>query len=119
MVAISINPAMRDEISRHIRDGMLRVVVSDPAFIARAESLLKQIDPNRNIDFILARDYKRLPETETTTLFTKAARRELGLAEFHLISGDVPFISTESAQELSEAIVRLACGLASGRGTAD
>ena len=110
LIAVSISPALRDEIKKRILEGKLRVVVADPAFMERGKAFLQKINGGGgNIEFVLARDYKSEPYTESPTLYTKAARRELGLAEFHLISGDIPFICPESAREICELIVRLSC----------
>lgn len=111
MVAVSINPQLRDEMARRISGGRLVVVVADPAFLTRATAFLRQLKGGDNVELRLARDHKRRQNghDESRTIYTKAARRELGLAEFHLLSADTPFISGESAQEIFELIVRLSC----------
>ena len=107
MIAICINPSMRDEIARHIQAGPLRVVVADTQFVERAMLFLKQMRNGANVQMVLAADYQPARHNDMPVLFTKAACRELGLPEFHLISGDTPFISAQSAGEISEQIIQL------------
>lgn len=103
-VSIVVNPAIRDEIARRMRDGMLRVVIADRAFLARTQSFMGP-DIAPNLEVVLASDYNALTDKdEVPTLFTKAARRQLVLPEYHLLSQDVPFISPESGRELTRVI---------------
>ena len=107
MIALCINPALRDEITRHIQTGPLRVVVADTQFLERGNLFLKQMKNGANVELVLAADYHPARHNDTPVLFTKAACRELGLPEFHLVSGDTPFISAQSAGEISELMMQL------------
>lgn len=115
MITISINPGIRDAIAGLIREGPVRVVVADTAFQDRARLFLHQIPGSQNVELMRACDYKRLGRDDKRTVFTKAARRELGLAEFHLIAPDVPFISPESASDICALIVHLVSSLSRTR----
>lgn len=104
-VAITINPALRETVASKLSGSAVRVVVSDPCFASRA---MKFLLPNhlRNLQVVLARNYCEQHD-DIPTFFTKAARRELGLAETDLITSGQTFIGPESAAEVSELIVRL------------
>jgi DNA-binding transcriptional regulator YhcF (GntR family) len=103
-VSVVVNPAIRDEIARRMREGVLRVVIADRAFLTRAQSFMGP-DIAPNLEVVLANDYNVLKDKdEVPTLFTKAARRQLALSEFHLLSQEVPFISLESGRELTRVI---------------
>lgn len=103
-VSIIVNSAIRDEIARCMAEGLLRVVIADPVTLIRVKSYMGP-DVAPNLRVMLASDYAaHLPNDEVRTLFTKAARRQLGLAEFHLLSQDVPFIAPVSAREISLVI---------------
>lgn len=107
-VAVSINPAMREEVGQLLTQGPLRVVVSDPDFEARARVFLSKALEEGRLQVMLSSHYQRArPADEIATLFTKAARRELGLPEYHLVPVHAPFISPESAAEICELIVHL------------
>lgn len=110
LITISIHPGIRDEIGKLIREGPVRVVLADPAFEARAQAFLGSITGGRNVQMVRATAYRRLQADGTRTLFTKAARRELGLPEFHLLAAGVPFISEDSAREICSVITKLVIG---------
>lgn len=107
-VSITVNPAMRDEVERQVRKGPLRVVAADPRFKARAERFLPE-GLSANVQVVLVSEYQAAAEDEHAppTVFTKAARRELGLGEMQLLTGDVAFIGPDSAAAICNIIVRL------------
>lgn len=108
MIAISINPGMRKKISTLIQQGPLRVVVADAAFEARVRLFLSQMAGGKNVEVVQAAHYKGMTDDGKRTVFTKAARRALALAEFHLLAPEIPFISEESALAICELVVHLA-----------
>lgn len=109
-VSIVVNPAIRDDIARRMREGVLRVVIADRAFLARAHSFMGP-DIAPNLEVVLASHYGALADKDQVpTLFTKAARRQLALSEYHLLSQEVPFISPESGRELTRVIAARARG---------
>lgn len=104
-LSITTNDAVRDDITRRLSAGRLRVVVEDPAFAARARRYLPD-ELMQNAEVVLARDYS-YADDGVVTVFTKAARRALGLGEKQLLSGDNPFISAQSAAAICHLIARL------------
>jgi DNA-binding transcriptional regulator YhcF (GntR family) len=107
VLSITINPDIRDEVAKVIASGPVRIVVADPAFVERARAFLKTIKDGHNMELVLADDMRRAVPDDKRTVYTKAARRELGLPEFHLVAENVPFISAESAAAICKAIVQL------------
>ncbi len=108
LITIAVNPAIRDEIAQQLKQGPRRVIVADPLFADRARLFIGNMPGGSNVELVLARDLKRARVDDSIpALYTKAARRELGLPEFHLLSGDVPFIGPESAAQVCALIVRL------------
>jgi hypothetical protein len=85
-------------------------VIADPRFGARGGAYL-QVTPHRGVVRFVTVD--ELPGSGVDVhgdgvLLTRAARRRLGLPEYHLVPSPPPYISRDSAREILDLIVRLA-----------
>ena len=103
--AVSVNPALRDQIRKRLDDDVT-VVIADPRFAARIAQYAGHLPQGgRQIKTLLASDVDPATLPEESTLYTRAARRALGLGEYHLLSGNIPYIAPESAAALCDLIV--------------
>lgn len=106
-VAIAINPLLREEIRQRLAKP-LTVVVADPLFADRARLYFGDAEMLGTLQLMLADDVD--PATldgRDDVLLTRAARRRLGLAEYHLMGPTTSYIAPESARGIAAAIVRI------------
>lgn len=108
MLTVAVNPALRDEVQRRL-DRPLTLVVADPQFLTRTRTYMRELETQGRLELLLAENVD--PATlagREDVLLTRAARRRLGMPEFHLLDPSSPFIAPESARALANAIVSLA-----------
>lgn len=109
-VVLGLNPQFADEVNRRLVGRETTAVIVDPRFGARARAYL-DVTPHRgHVRLVLVDELGASPETAVDlesqdVLLTLAARRRLGLPEYHLIPSPPAFISPESARALCEQIV--------------
>jgi DNA-binding transcriptional regulator YhcF (GntR family) len=109
-VTVRLNPDFAAEISRLLARREVTAVIADPRFGARGGAYL-QVTPHRGVVRFLTVD--ELPGSGVDVhgegvLLTRAARRRLGLPEYHLVPSHPPYISRDSAREILDTVVRLA-----------
>ena len=111
-VVLSLNPQFAEEVNRRLAGRETTAVIADPRFGARARAYL-DVTPHRgHVRLVLVDELGGSAETTVDlesedVLLTRAARRRLGLAEYHLIPSPPAFISPESARALCEQIVSI------------
>jgi DNA-binding transcriptional regulator YhcF (GntR family) len=110
LVVAGINP----EFAAELRDRLVRTsptaVVADPLYRIRAETYLAATPERNRARFLLVDELGSAGDVDLQSdavLITRAARRRLGLKEYHFIPSP-SFISRESAWELCGVIARLA-----------
>jgi DNA-binding transcriptional regulator YhcF (GntR family) len=111
-IVLGVNPRFAAEVARRLARPDVVTVVADPRYGVRARAHL-EVTPHRdNVRFLLVDELGGRGEPPVdlhgdTVLVTRAARRRLGLPEYHLIPRPPAYISPDSARELSAAIVEL------------
>ena len=107
-----VNPHFAAEVARRLARPDVTAVVVDPRYVARARTYL-DVTPHRGalrivlVDELGGSDAERVDLHSESVLVTRAARRRLGLPEYHLVPGPPTYISPDSARELFGAIVEL------------
>ena len=105
VLVMSVNPALRDQIKQRLEEPVTIVIV-DPLFAERIRTYAPQLPGSGDkVKIVLAAQADPGALPEESTVYTRAARRALGLGEYHLLSGNVPFIGPESAAALCDFIV--------------
>jgi hypothetical protein len=117
-IVLRLNPHFGAEVARVLSRGGITCVAVDPRFAARARAYLDVTPHREQVRFVLADELDGpgdpVDPRSGGVLLTRAARRRLGLPEFHLVPGH-PYVCRESARELLAAVVRLGLGDRSGR----
>ena len=112
VVVLSIDQSFGDEVNRRLTGRQVTAVVADPRFSARARAYL-DVTPHRGaVRFVLVDDLHAPGQPHVdlesdSVLVTRAARRRLGMPEYHLIPSGQPYLSPQSARALIAAIVEL------------
>lgn len=107
-----VNPHFAAAVARKLARPDVTAVVADPRYGVRARTYL-DVTPHRGAVRIVLVDELGSPGTEhvdlhsESVLVTRAARRRLGLPEYHLVPRPPTFISPDSARELCGTIVEL------------
>lgn len=119
-VVLSLNPEFAAEVNRRLTGRQVTAVIADPRFGARAKTYL-DVTPHRGqvrlvlVDELGSSADEALELESETVLVTRAARRRLGLPEYHLLPPPAAYISPASARELCERIVELGQAAANAR----
>ncbi|HEV2734649.1 MAG TPA: hypothetical protein VGV85_07410, partial [Longimicrobiaceae bacterium] len=121
LLAVTANPDIAPTVERTLGEGVVNAVIADPRFAERLRSAYAGTYGDR-MRIVLADDPRALAELDPSepVLLTEAARRRVGerLGTSRLVPHS-PCISTESARELAELVIRLNAVRASrGHGTA-
>lgn len=109
-VVLTLHPDFSTEVGRILQGPPVTVVYLDSRYVDRARQFLAVTPYLDRLRFVPVDGVGDLPLdlARPDVLLTRAARRRLGMADFHLVPPPPPVISSESARELFEAIVRLA-----------
>lgn len=107
LVVVGVNPELAGSIDRILEEDDATVVVSDPATVRRMEDHFS-VTPHRGaVHPLLSRELESLEEAEAAgrpVLATRAARRDLGAADYHLLPPPVTLVAPESARVLLEKV---------------
>lgn len=109
-VVLTLHPDFSTEVDRVLQKPSITVVFVDPCYEDRARLFLAVTPYLERIRFVSVDQLGDLPLdlARPDVLLTRAARRRLGMDEFHLVPPPPPVVSSESARELFDVIVRLA-----------
>jgi DNA-binding transcriptional regulator YhcF (GntR family) len=111
LVVASVHPVLRECVAALLREGNVTVVIADALYAARARDYMYGFAEGRDYRFVRVENAGPLAAIESDRcLFTRAARRRLGLPEYHLLPRTAPFISPTTAQDIARVMVRLAIG---------
>jgi DNA-binding transcriptional regulator YhcF (GntR family) len=101
---LTLNPAFAAEVSRRLAGRSVTGVVADPRYIERGAAHLEVTTHRGQVSFVTVAELEatvRVVDFESDdVLVTRAARRRLGLPEYHLVPSPPPYISPRSAGEL-------------------
>ncbi|HEX8359337.1 MAG TPA: GntR family transcriptional regulator [Longimicrobium sp.] len=109
-VVLTLHPDFSTEVDRVLQEPSVTVVYVDPRYEDRARVFLAVTPYLDRIRFVPVDRVGDLPLdlARPHVLLTRAARRRLGMDDFHLVPPPPPVVSSESARELFDVIVRLA-----------
>jgi GntR family transcriptional regulator len=111
-IVLSLNPEFAAEVNRKLSGRDVTAVVADARFGARARAFL-EVTPHRGrvrmvlVDELGGPAGEGIDLSSDAVLVTRAARRRLGLPEYHLVPSPPPYISPSSARALCEMIVEV------------
>jgi len=110
VVLARVDPELARGVAARLEAGPVVAVVSDPRFVKRARDYLVPGPYARRVRYVLSESVESLDDVEVpadaTLLATRAARRDLGAPEYHLLP-HIRFISPPSALELFRTMLRL------------
>jgi len=110
LVVVGVNPELARSIDEILDDDDVTVVVSDPATIQRMENHFA-VSPHRGaVHPMLSSELDRLDDAEALgrpVLATRAARRDLGAPDYHLLPPPTTLMAPESARVLLERVAKL------------
>lgn len=110
---LSLNAEFAAEVNRRLAGREVTAVIADPRYGARARAHL-EVTPHRGLVRLVLVDELGGPADEGIDLYgdavlvTRAARRRLGLPDYHLVPSPPAYVSPASARALCELIVELA-----------
>jgi hypothetical protein len=109
-VVLRVEPRFAACVAQRLHASETTGVIADPRYSARGSAFL-DVTPHRGqVRFVLVDELGAGAPVDLhsdSTLITRAARRRLGLPEYHLVPPPPGYISAESARELFHAIVAL------------
>lgn len=109
MIAATVNPTMVAAVERQLRNGSLTVICADPRFAQRVRVQYAHLDPGEErIRVIHVDDAPAIAALDSAepVLLTRAARQRIGRVDLPLVFPHSPTISSSSALELTEFIIR-------------
>lgn len=119
LVVVRVEPQFAAQVARVLNTAETTAVIADPRFSARAEAFLEVTPQRGRARFVLVDEVGAGADVDLhaeSTLITRAARRRLGLPEYHLIPSPPGYISSDSAGELCQAIVARGLARAAAEG---
>lgn len=109
-VVVAVDGELAREVVRRLEAGPVVAVVSDARFEARVRDYMAAGPYARRIRTVLSGTLERLADVAAprgaSVLATRAARRDLGEPEYHLVPG-TRFVAPASARDLLDTMVRL------------
>jgi hypothetical protein len=116
-VVLRVHPGFAARVAAALHAREVTAVIADPRYAARARSYL-DVTPHRGqARYVLVDELGPEVRLEApSTLVTRAARRRLGLPEYHLVPPPPGYICPDSAGELFHAIVAVALAADASRG---
>ncbi|HLM66410.1 MAG TPA: GntR family transcriptional regulator [Longimicrobium sp.] len=112
-IVLSLNPDFAAEVNRQMAGHDVTAVIVDPRYAARARAYL-EVTPHRGRVQLVLVDELQGPGDERLqgegVMVTRAARRRLGMPDYHLVPTPPPYVSPAAARALFELIVELSGG---------
>ncbi len=115
-VVLRVNPEFAARLAAILARREVTAVIADPRYSARGTAYL-DVTPHRgHVRFVMADEVGADVNLRgESTLVTRAARRLLGLPDYHLVEPPPGYICPDSARELFGAIVELGAARAAAR----
>ncbi|MBW3630519.1 MAG: GntR family transcriptional regulator [Gemmatimonadetes bacterium] len=109
LAILNVNPEFAAAIAKRLAGGPITAVIADERYSARASDFFSAVGYRLAPRFVLAAEARRLRVDfqDDRVLVTRAARRRLGLEEFHLVPLK-RMMSDESARALCEIVAAAA-----------
>lgn len=112
VVVVRLHPEFSAEVDRLLARGPATAVFVDPRFEERARSYLAVTAHQNRIRFVPVDrvEEEQIDLDAENVMVTRAARRRLGMADYHLLPPPPQVIAPESAREIFDVAVELAFG---------
>ena len=110
LVVVTTNPELAREIDAILREEPVTAVVADRRTLRRMRDHFDVTVHRDAVHPVLAGELDSLEDAEEAgrrVLATRAARRELDAADYHILPGRPTLVSPESAREIFEVVARL------------
>ncbi|HET7275817.1 MAG TPA: GntR family transcriptional regulator [Longimicrobiaceae bacterium] len=109
IVVVTIHPDFVAEINRRLNGSPLTVVMVDAEYASRGKRFLGVTAHRDRTRFVLVSEFggDQSDLEREDVLLTRAARRQLGMSDYHLIEPPPGLISSESASDLMMEIARI------------
>ena len=110
LVVVGVNPELARSIDEILEEGGATVVASDPATIRRLEDHFAVTPHQGAVHPLLSGELDDLDEAEALgrpVLATRAARRDLGASDYHLLPPPTTLVAPDSARALLEQVAKL------------
>lgn len=108
VVVLSFGPAYTAEVAGRAARGPITTVMVDPRYAERARAYLTPA-LREVVTFVPVEEVgrRKVDLNSERVMATRAARRKLGLEDYHLVESPATLLSRESAAELSTVIARM------------
>lgn len=119
-VVVTFDRAFTAEIDRCLNRGPVTTVIVDPRYAERGRRFLEPTAHRDRARFVLVDELDRagIDLADPHLLLTRAARRRLGLPDFHLVPDPPTILSPESARHICALLVELCGGTCAEQGPA-
>ena len=108
VVIVSANDVLVDAIQAQVDVGRVIIVAHDPLFIERFNNTIKnRFADAHNLRVLDIAEAKADPAllANATVLYTRAARKEMNEAEYHLLPPPIPFLSVAAARRVLQCML--------------
>ena len=108
VVVVSVNDTLLHSFEAQLQAGAVTVIADDPAFVKRFRTYLIERFRNRGDLRIHAVDDVSTDPTisnGSTLLYTRAARKRLNEAEYHLLPPPLAFLSDRAARKVLQCML--------------
>ena len=108
VVVVSVNDTLVDAFEAHLETGALTIVGNDPAFVRRFRTHLVERFRGRGDLRVYTLDEVNADRAlleDSTVLYTRAARKRLNEAEYHLLPPPISFLSDRAARKVLQCML--------------
>jgi DNA-binding transcriptional regulator YhcF (GntR family) len=109
VVVVSVNDTLIDTFENQLQLGAVTVVAEDPAFVQRFRTYLMERFTKQPGDLrVFAVDEvnsDRSLASDSTVLYTRAARKRLNEEEYHLVPPPIAFLSDRAARKVLQCML--------------
>ena len=108
VVVVSVNDTLLQTFETQLEAGAVTIVAEDPAFVQRFRTYLLERFRNRGDLRVFAVDEVNADSglvTNSTVLYTRAARKLLNEEEYHLVPPPISFLSDRAARKVLQCML--------------
>jgi DNA-binding transcriptional regulator YhcF (GntR family) len=108
VVLVSVNDTLLEMFENELSSGAITIIAEDAAFVDRFRTYLTERFRNRGDLQIFSLDEVRDEPsivTESTVLYTRAARKRLNETEYHLLPPPMAFLSDRAARKVLQCML--------------
>ena len=108
VVVVSVNDTLLDMFENQLESGAVTIVADDPAFVQRFRTYLLERFNKRGDLRVFAIDEVQgngSLSSNSTVLYTRAARKRLNEEEYHLVPPPIAFLSDRAARKVLQCML--------------